>query len=190
VLDLGAGGGDIIAFVVKKAREQNVTLVPVTLDRHRSAASLCRDRGIPTLVADAWALPLAPRSVDVVIVSQLLHHFRRDAGVRLLRDLAPLVRRGIVVADLRRAHAAAVGIWLAGLALGFHSVTRRDGFTSVRRGFTRRELSDLLRSAGLQAPVYQRPGYRLVAVWTPSPLSPFPVGEGDDHPRLGIRDAS
>ncbi len=165
VLDIGAGGGDIASFIARRARNRQVTLVPVALDRHREAALLCRERGFPSLVADAWTLPFAARSVDIIIASQLLHHFHREAAVDLLRALAPLARRGIVIADLRRARAAALGIWLAGLALGFHPVTRRDSVTSVRRGFTARGLSELLLAAGLRAPVYARPGYRLVAVW-------------------------
>jgi hypothetical protein len=149
----------------------------VTADRHRAAATLCRERGISGMVADALALPLREQSVDIVIVSQLLHHFHRDAAVGLLRALEPVARRGIVIADLRRAPAAALGIWLGGLVLGFHPVTRRDGVTSVRRGFTAHGLSELLLAAGLSAPVFRRPGYRLVAVWA-SPLSPLPSGRG------------
>jgi SAM-dependent methyltransferase len=165
VLDLGAGAGDIATFVARRARELGVTLVPVTLDRHRAAAQLCRERGISGAVADALALPLRERSVDIVIASQLLHHFHRDTAVELLRALQPLVRRGIVIADLRRSPAAALGIWLGGFLLGFHPATRRDGVTSVRRGFTARGLSELMLAAGLSAPVFGRPGYRLVAVW-------------------------
>ena len=165
VLDIGAGGGDIAAYLVRRARARGVTLTPVALDWHRAAAGLCRERGLPTIVADAWSLPVAPRSFDIVVISQVLHHFRPDAAVELLRGLSVLARRGVVVADLRRSPAAAAGIWLAGWALGFHAVTRRDGVTSVRRGFSVRGLSELLLAAGMQTPVYRRPGYRVVAAW-------------------------
>ena len=164
-LDIGAGGGDIAAYAVRNARSLGITLKPVAVDRHRAAVGLCRERGFPSLVADACQIPLGPASVDIIILSQVLHHFHRDAGIALLRALKPLARRGIVVADLRRSAAAAVGIWVAGLALGFHPVTRRDGFTSVRRGFSRADLSAILSSAGIPAPVHRRPGYRLVGAW-------------------------
>jgi SAM-dependent methyltransferase len=165
VLDLGAGAGDIAGYLVRRGRERGITITPLALDRHREAAVLCRARGLPACVADAWALPLRPRSVDVIVISQVLHHFNREAGAALLKSLAPAARLGIVVGDLRRSWFAAVGIWLAGAALRFHPVTRRDGFTSVRRGFTARGLSELLLAAGLAGRVYRRPGFRLVGVW-------------------------
>jgi SAM-dependent methyltransferase len=163
VLDIGAGGGDIALFVARQARKLGTTLEPLALDRHPAAAVLCRQRGLPTVVADACALPLSPGSVDIVVASQVLHHFSRDGAIELLRAFAPLARVGIVIADLRRAPAAAMGIWLASLALGFHPITRRDGVTSVRRGFAPNELADLMAAAGLDATVHRRPGYRLVA---------------------------
>ena len=163
VLDIGAGGGDIAGFVSRQAKKLGTTLVPLALDRHPAAAALCRQRGFSSVVADARALPLAPGSVDIVIASQVLHHFSRDGAIELLRAFAPVARVGLVVADLRRASAAAMGIWLAGLALGFHPVTRRDGVTSVRRGFSAPELTELMFAAGLPATVHRRPGYRLVA---------------------------
>lgn len=165
ILDVGAGSGDIAAFLARRATRRGIRLRPVALDCHRSAARLCRDAGLPSLVADVWSLPLTERSVDVVVASQLLHHFTREAGVRLLGDLTRLARVGVVVADLCRARAAALGIWLASFALAFHPVTRRDGVTSVRRGFTEAELAGLLRAAGIPASVHRRPGYRLVAAW-------------------------
>jgi hypothetical protein len=163
VLDIGAGCGDIASFVRQRARMIGVTVLPVALDRHPAAAQLCRQRGLPCIVADASCLPLPNDAVDIVIASQVLHHFSRDGAIQLLRTFAPVGRIGMVIADLRRSPAAAAGIWLAGLALGFHPITRKDGVTSVRRGFNAGELGNLMKSAGLEASVHRRPGYRLVA---------------------------
>jgi len=75
----------------------------------------------------------------------------------------------VIVADLCRSRTAQAGIWIASWALGFHRVTRADGVTSVRRGFTSKELSGLLVSAGIaHGVVARRPGYRVVAAWQAS----------------------
>jgi ubiquinone/menaquinone biosynthesis C-methylase UbiE len=116
-------------------------------------------------VGDGGQLPLADRSVDIVLASQLLHHLERRSAATLLRELNRVARLGVIVADLRRHPVAALGIWLASYPLRLHPVTRQDGVTSVRRGFTRPELEQLLREAGLAGAVFRRPGYRLVAVW-------------------------
>lgn len=168
LLDIGAGCGDISLHLVRRARARGVVINPIALDRHREAARLCRDGDLPAVVADAWALPFADRSVDIVVASQLLHHFSRESGAELVRALDRIARLGVVVADLYRARAAQAGIWIASIALGFHRVTRQDGVTSVRRGFTPAELSRLLLSAGVRGVVARRPGYRVVAAWRAS----------------------
>jgi SAM-dependent methyltransferase len=165
VLDVGSGGGDIARFLAQRARRHGCTISPILLDRLPAAVAMSDASGLPGVVADVWQLPLGPGSVDIVLASQLLHHFSPAAQGDLLRKLNGIARLGVVVADLRRARLAALGIWLASFALGFHPVTRKDGVTSVRRGFTPRELSRLLLSAGIRATVARRPGYRVVAVW-------------------------
>lgn len=168
LLDVGAGSGDIARHLVRRARRAGIALAPLALERHPLAARRCRRAGMPAILADAGRLPLADRSVDIVLASQLLHHFDRGSAVALLREMDRVARLGGIVADLRRHAAAARGIWLASFLMGFHPVTRRDAALSVRRGFSAGELEALLAQAGLAGAVYRRAGYRLVAVWTSS----------------------
>lgn len=165
LLDVGAGSGDVVRHLCRWARRRSIELRPVALERHPAAALLCRRSGLATLLADGGTLPFRDRSVDVVLASQLLHHLSRGSAVRLVVELSRVARRGVVVADLRRSPVAAAGIWVAAHLLRLHRVTREDGVTSVRRGFTPRELRDVLRAAGVEATVHRRPGYRLVAAW-------------------------
>ena len=165
LLDVGAGSGDLAGYLVRRAARRGVTLAPLTVERHPVAARLCRRAGLVSVMGDGGQLPLADRSVDVALASQLLHHLERRSAVTLLRELSRVARLGVIVADLRRHAVAAIGIWLASFPLGLHPVTRQDGVTSVRRGYTRGELEQLLREAGVAGEVFRRPGYRLVAVW-------------------------
>jgi SAM-dependent methyltransferase len=164
LLDVGAGSGDIVQHLARRAARRGVRLTPLVMERHPVAARLCRRAGLPAAVSDGALLPLADRSVDVALVSQVLHHLTRDAAATLLREVHRVARIGVVVADLRRHVVAALGIWLASYPLRLHPVTRRDGVTSVRRGFTPGELGQVLRLAGASGTVHRRPGYRLVAV--------------------------
>lgn len=165
LLDVGAGSGDIGRYLIRRAARRGVTLTPLVMERHPVAARLCRRAGLPAAVSDGASLPLSDRSVDLVLASQILHHLTRESGAALLRELNRVARVGVIVADLRRHPIAAMGFWLAARAMRLHPVTRRDGVTSVHRGFTRGELRDLLRAAGVSGSVQRRPGYRLVAVW-------------------------
>jgi ubiquinone/menaquinone biosynthesis C-methylase UbiE len=165
LVDVGAGIGDVASFLAERFRNCRSRLKPIALDIHGEAARMCAQRGVHAVVACASRLPLADSSVDIVIASQLLHHFTRAAVPELLAELVRVARQGVVIADLRRARMAELGIWLASFLLRFSPVSRRDGVVSIRRGFTQAELSDLLRAAGVRAEVRRRPGYRLVAAW-------------------------
>jgi SAM-dependent methyltransferase len=165
LLDVGAGAGDLAAALARRAAARGVRLVPVALDAHRVAAGLCAGAGLLPVVADAASPPLAERSVDIVLASQFLHHFSRDAAARLAGVFSGLARLGVIVTEPRRTPLAAAGIWAASFALRLHPVTRRDGVVSVRRSFTAPELRRVLAAAGMAVRVHRRPGFRLVAAW-------------------------
>src|SRR5262249_14167040 len=107
-------------------------------------------------------------AIDVVMASQVLHHFEEHDAERLLRELNRVARRVVIVSDLRRSWIAAIGFWLVSFPLRFHRVTRHDGVVSVLRGFTAADLKRLVRAAaGVDPTVHQRLGWRLTAQWQP-----------------------
>jgi SAM-dependent methyltransferase len=168
LLDIGTGIGDLPLMAMRLARRRGLQLVPVGLERSPVAARLARRAGLPTAVACGGAPPVRARSVDLVLVSQLLHHLARPSAIRLLRNCDRLARLGVIVADLRRSRLGPPAFWLGARALRFDRITRADGITSIRRGYTTGELRALLAAAGVDALVERRPGLRLVATWRPA----------------------
>jgi SAM-dependent methyltransferase len=169
LLDLGTGAGDLPREAVRRAARAGIRLHPLGLERSRVAAALARASGVPCVVGCAGAPPLKDKSVDIVLVSQVVHHLSPDSAVRLLRTCDRLARVGVVVADLRRGRLAPLAFWVGARALRFDPLTVADGITSIRRGYTAGELRGLLESAGIAGRVVRRPGYRLVATWRPEP---------------------
>jgi SAM-dependent methyltransferase len=167
LLDLGTGLGDLPQVAVRWARSRGIRLVPLGLERSRVAAALATSDGLPTAVACAGAPPIRDKSVDVVLVSQVAHHLTSESLVDLLHTCDRLARRAVVIADLRRHWLGPPAFWCGARLLRFDPVTVADGITSIRRGFTPEELRDLLRRAGIYARVRSRPGFRLVATWSP-----------------------
>jgi hypothetical protein len=99
----------------------------------------------------------------------VLHHFEDDAIPAVLRELDRVAGGHVVVSDLRRSWLAACGFWLVSWPLGFHRVTRHDGFVSVLRGFTADELArHVLEATGRRAEVRRHLGFRLTASWRAS----------------------
>ena len=165
LLDLGTGAGDLPLRAVRWARRLGYTLRPMGLELNRTAAAMARREGVPCAVACAGAPPMRENSVDIVLVSQVAHHLTSDSTVRLIRTCDALARVGVVIADLRRGPLAPIAFWIGARALRFDPSTVADGITSIRRGYTPRELRVLLAEAGVSARVSRRPGYRLVATW-------------------------
>jgi SAM-dependent methyltransferase len=166
LLDVGTGLGDIPFHARRMAERSGVrlTTIGVELSEPLARASLARTGA--SVCADAFRLPFADGSVDVVTCSQVLHHFAEPESGALLRELTRVARLAVVVSDLRRSWLAAGGFWLASFPLGFHPVSRHDGVLSVFRGFTAAELRDAVRDAtGRHASVRHRLGWRVTAVW-------------------------
>jgi len=167
LLYIGTGAGDIPRAAVAAAARHGITLTPIGVEVIPAAARLARRSGVAAVIADANAPPLAPKSVDVVTVSQVLHHMSRAEAVRCIRACDRLARHVVVLADLRRSRVAMAGVWAACLGLGMGRVTRHDAVVSLQRGYTRSELDAMLEEAGVPATARYRPGFRVVASWAP-----------------------
>jgi SAM-dependent methyltransferase len=165
IADVGAGAGDVLHTIARDLQRSGCRVRGVALDFHAEAARMARDTGHLAAQADAFHVPLASGSADIVVASQLVHHYARAAVAPLLAELHRVARLGVVIADLRRTPVAAWGIGVAARLLGFHPISRADGILSVRRGFTAPELAALCREAGFPVTVHRRPGFRLVAHW-------------------------
>ncbi|MGQ0714254.1 MAG: methyltransferase domain-containing protein [Gemmatimonadaceae bacterium] len=168
LLDVGTGLGDIPARVREHAQGRGVTVHTVGLDTSNALASAARAEALPVLRGDALRLPVADRTFDVVMCSQVLHHFPGEDAVTLIRELDRVARVCAIVSDIRRSWLAAAGIWLASWPLRFHPVSRHDGVVSVLRGFTRAELTGMVSAAvGVTPRVRHHRGFRVTASWTP-----------------------
>ncbi|GIW52680.1 MAG: hypothetical protein KatS3mg081_2035 [Gemmatimonadales bacterium] len=163
ILDVGAGGGDVIAHLKARLGRKDVRFLAVEL--HPVAARVCAGSGAVTLRADGARLPLRAGAVDVAVASQVLHHLDRAAIPEFVLELSRVARIGVVIADLVRSRFAAFWFPFLSRWMRLHPVTEADGVISLNRGFTRGELCAWLRRAGIEARVYRRPGFRLVAYW-------------------------
>ncbi len=168
MLDVGTGRGDIPAEAREIASNIGVRLRTIGIDISEPLVSRAGSGNDAVLRADARFLPFADSSIDIVLASQVLHHFPANEIPMMLKEMNRVARRAVVVSDLRRSRLAAAGLWLGSFPLGFHPVSRHDGVVSVMRGFLPRELADFVEEATGKRPIVSRRlGFRLTTSWAP-----------------------
>jgi SAM-dependent methyltransferase len=168
LLDVGTGLADIPRRAAQDAKRDGVSLRTIGVDGARSLLVAARDCLTHAVCADALLLPFRDKSVDIVMCSQVLHHFETSDAERLVRELNRVARRAVIISDLRRSWVAAAGFWAVSFPLRFSPVTRHDGVVSVFRGFTKMELDSIVKAATGTTPVVRRRiGYRVTARWAP-----------------------
>jgi hypothetical protein len=168
LLDVGIGRGDIAAAAQKRAATLGFTLTTIGVDNSHPIVTDRREANQLVVRSDALELPFADASVDIVLASQILHHFREPDAVAFVREMNRVARARVVISDIRRSFIAAAGLWLGSFPLGFHPVSRHDGVVSVMRGFLSFELADIVdKATGKRPVVNQRLGFRLTTSWKP-----------------------
>lgn len=144
-LDVGAASGDmgkVACQVWPHLRVYSLDYRPVHM----------RHNPYERVVADAFALPFADRSIDLVFSSLFLHHFEPQQVIALLRESARVARTAVIAIDLMRHPLALYTIPATRPLLGWHPITVFDASASVASSFTRNELHDLANLAGLPNP--------------------------------------
>ena len=168
LLDVGTGLGDIPARLRAEAAKQQIVLTTIGLDSAQVLARACRKALEWSVCGNALQLPFADQSVDIVMCSQVLHHFAGEDALTLLREMNRVARHRVLVTDLKRSWISAAGIWLVSFPLRFHAVSRHDGVVSVMRGFTTSELADTVEAAVKRRPIaHRRRGFRVTTSWAP-----------------------
>lgn len=168
LLDVGTGLADIPRRAREVARQTGIELTTVGLDMALELACANRSALTFSVCGDALRLPFADQSFDIVMCSQVLHHFAGTDALNLLREMNRVARLRVIVSDIRRSWIAVAGLWLASFPLRFHAVSRHDGVVSVMRGFTPEELVDTVREALARKPTAgRRRAFRVTTSWAP-----------------------
>jgi SAM-dependent methyltransferase len=183
LLDVGTGLADIPCRARKVARENGIELTTIGVDLALPLARANRSVLDLSVCATAFRLPFADHSIDVVMASQVLHHFAGNDALCFLREMNRVARVRVIVSDLKRSWVAAAGLWLLSFPLRFHAVSRHDGVVSVMRGFTREELAGTVTEAVARRPVvHRRRGFRLTTSWDPFHADELDQSSGSIHP--------
>jgi len=170
LVDVGTGGADIPRAICRWARRRNIAVTIEALDRSEQVLAVAREWSadypeIRLRRAEAPPLPYSDRSFDFAISSQLLHHLTEAEGVRLLREMRRVARRGVIVTDLLRSRRAYISTAIATRLLCTSRLTRNDAPVSVLRAYRPDEALRMAAEAGLsEVKTSRHPWFRLALI--------------------------
>ena len=149
--DLGAGGGDIARWLIRRARRDGLRLRVCAIEKDVRAADYARRAAADypeLIVVTADALdPACWQDPDYAYAQHLLHHLPDDAGRALIHRLSRGVRRRFLVNDLVRSRLAYRVFSVLALPLSRGTYIREDGLISIRRSYRLDEVRQLLKAA-------------------------------------------
>ncbi|HEY6793520.1 MAG TPA: class I SAM-dependent methyltransferase [Kineosporiaceae bacterium] len=127
-LDVGAAGGGNTRVL------RSLGWRAVALEYGAEGATVCAERSIPVLRADATRLPLAPASLDLVVAFDVLEHLDDDKAAA--RGVLEALRAG--------------GTFLVAVPCDMRLWSEHDVAVGHVRRYSRSELVDLLEGAGFE----------------------------------------
>ena len=154
VLDVGAGGGDMLQAIAAWGEKRGVALDLTGLDRSPWAGRHAAARGRPGrwITADLFDLDPAER-FDVVVCSLFTHHLFGPVLVDFLRWIDARAVRGWLISDLHRHPVPWAFVWAGVRLLRMDPMVVHDSTVSIARGFRREDWVEALREAGVAAEI-------------------------------------
>ncbi len=156
VLDVGCGGGDLLIDLAQRAGRAAIRLEVAGLDLSPNAIELARAKarglglGRASFEVQDVLGPSLPEGYDVVMSSLFLHHFDDGASEELLRRMAAVARRRVLVDDLERSRPGLALAHVGCRLLSRSPIVHADGPRSVHAAFTVPELARLAERAELR----------------------------------------
>ena len=163
ILDVGAGGGDMLRRIAAWGRSRGIELDLTGLDISPWAEVHAQAEGTPArwITGDLFDLPDHER-FDIIVCSLFAHHLDDAALVRFLRWLDARSRVGWMISDIHRHWIAWAGVWALVRVARMDPMVIHDSTVSVARGFVRDDWDRAIAEAGVVARVGWSPPFRWV----------------------------
>lgn len=163
VLDLGCGGGDVVARLARMAERDGLDASWVGVDPDPRAWGVARGRAgalVSFRCTDSSALVAAGERFDVVLSNHVLHHLTPGELASFATDSRALSSGVVLHADIARGRWA-YALYAAGITpLAPGTFLRTDGLRSIRRSYRADELTAALPGWRVEHPA----PFRLLAV--------------------------
>lgn len=153
VADVGCGGGDMIRAIYDWTRKKKINAKLIGLDANPNTIAMAAQNlaDLPDIrleTADVFEMAFQQDKVDIITCTLFTHHFSDEELVEMFRSFKKKARRGMVINDLHRHPLAFYSIKVLTRLFSKSRLVINDAPISVRRGFRKGELAEILEKAG------------------------------------------
>jgi len=148
ILDIGFGGGDIPIKLANWSKRDNLDVEITAIETDKRALDYVSQKKTPSniqfrLISSAGLLN-SSNGYDIVISNHLIHHLSTDAFYKILEESKNLSRHKVLFNDLERSDTAYFFFRFFSKFFFKNSFIPRDGPTSIRRSYTKKEMKSLV----------------------------------------------
>jgi 2-polyprenyl-3-methyl-5-hydroxy-6-metoxy-1,4-benzoquinol methylase len=145
IVDIGCGNGDMLREIANYGLKNNLNLKLIGVDANSFTIDYAQKLSakydnISYQCKDIFEPSFREQKSDIVLCTLVLHHFKEEDIIHLLKMFYQNVRIGIVINDLQRSSLAYRLFQVFCIAFRFNEISRKDGLTSILRGFKKEEL--------------------------------------------------
>ncbi len=155
IADVGCGSGAVLREIANWGRNQKFDLELIGIDANPYAVEIAQRRSnyYPEIKFEAlniFSEAYKNQEYDIVLCTLTLHHFKNEEILELLNIFKDQSRIGIVINDLQRSKVAYVLFQaFCGVFIN-NEIARKDGLTSILRGFKKSDLKKIARAIPAQ----------------------------------------
>ncbi len=150
LVDVGCGGGLFLSHLSRAYPEMKllgIDVSPIAIQQAKDDA-VSREN-LDFQLQQQLALNLPQNSVDIVLITLVCHHVDDEDLTAFLQNAWQAARQAVIINDLHR-HVLAYWFYKKiSLVLFRNRLITHDGLISIKRGFTRAELRQHLKQAGI-----------------------------------------
>lgn len=142
ILDAGSGASDVLSS--NKSLLNNADIFLIDLNMRICHYLKEQNRNTNIVYGDVCSLPFKEAAFHILHFSLFLHHFSEEEITNLIEQAKEKKVSAIIINDLRRSVFALIGIKILITLFSRNELVKNDAPISVRRGFVKSELKNIL----------------------------------------------
>ncbi|OOG77558.1 methyltransferase domain-containing protein [Flavobacterium sp. A45] len=145
IVDVGCGNGDMLRRLADFGFQNNLNLQLIGIDANKFTVNYAADlsrkySNITYRCEDVFDESFSEMKYDIVLCTLILHHFKNEDIIKLLKLFNKNSKLGFVINDLHRNTVAYRLFQALCFVFRLNEMSRKDGLTSILRGFKKHEL--------------------------------------------------